>query len=47
MNGLKKVLDPLPGELYQITGGPGEKCLSNGYSWKESKLTNNKKKGIK
>ena len=37
--------DPLPGELYQITGGPGEKCLSNGYSWKQSKLTNNKKKG--
>ena len=37
--------DPLPGELYQITGGPSEKCLSNGYSWKQSKLTNNKKKG--
>ena len=39
--------DPLPGELYQITGGPGEKCLSNGYSWKDSKLKNNKKKGTK
>ena len=37
--------DPLPGELYQITGGPGEKCLSNGNTWEESKITNNKKKG--
>ena len=39
--------DPLPGELYQITGGPGEQCLSNGYSWKDSKLKNNNKKGRK
>ena len=26
----KEYKHPLPGALYQITGGPGEKCLSNG-----------------
>ena len=43
----KKNIHPLPGVLYQITGGPGEKCLSNGYSWKESKIKNTNKKGRK
>ena len=46
LNNIKEIEeDPLPGVQYQITGGPGEKCLSNGYSWKDSKLTTNKKKG--
>ena len=42
-----KQIHPLPGELYQITGGPGEKCLSNGNTWEESKIKNNNKKGNK
>ena len=38
---------PLPGVQYQITGGPGEKCLINGNTWEESKvIKNNNKKGI-
>ena len=47
IDGIKKVLEPLPGVLYQITGGPGEKCLSNGNTWKESKIKNTNKKGRK
>lgn len=30
--------EPASGEIYQLTGASNEKCLSNGYSWKESKV---------
>ena len=29
---------PIDGKLYQITGGTGEKCLSNGNTWEESEI---------
>ena len=35
---------PLPGRQYQLTGGTGEKCISNGNTWKESEVI---KKGDK
>ena len=36
----KKNEHPLPGVLYQITGGTGEKCLSNGNTLAESIIIN-------
>ena len=27
---------PEAGETYALTGGPGERCIANGYSWKDS-----------
>jgi len=42
--GSKKVRDKLTqnkpehGKVYALTGGPGEKCISNGYTWSESEV---------
>ena len=38
----KKNIHPLPGVLYQITGGTGEKCLINGNTWSESIINKDK-----
>jgi len=27
---------PEPGKTYALTGGPGSRCIANGYSWKDS-----------
>tara|TARA_Y100001951_G_C11164799_1_gene196850 strand:+ start:489 stop:668 length:180 start_codon:yes stop_codon:yes gene_type:complete len=27
---------PEAGKVYALTGGPGERCIANGYSWKDS-----------
>ena len=27
---------PEPGKVYALTGGPGARCIANGYSWKDS-----------
>jgi hypothetical protein len=29
---------PKDGKVYALTGGPGDKCISNGNSWKESEV---------
>ena len=29
---------PEDGKVYALTGGPGDKCISNGNSWKESEV---------
>ena len=29
---------PIAGRQYQLTGGTGEKCLSNGNTWEESEV---------
>ena len=30
---------PEEGKVYALTGGPGSKCIANGFSWKDSELT--------
>jgi len=32
--------DPQTGKVYKITGGPNDKCIINGNSWKESEIKN-------
>ena len=27
---------PEPGKVYALTGGPGSRCIANGFSWKDS-----------
>ena len=27
---------PEAGKVYALTGGPGARCIANGYSWKDS-----------
>ena len=27
---------PEEGKVYALTGGPGARCISNGFSWKDS-----------
>ena len=27
---------PEAGKLYALTGGPGARCIANGFSWKDS-----------
>lgn len=34
----KKEDRPEYGKTYALTGGKNEKCISNGYSWKESEV---------
>jgi hypothetical protein len=29
---------PEDGKVYALTGGPGDRCISNGNSWKESEV---------
>ena len=29
---------PEAGKVYALTGGPGSRCIANGYSWKESEV---------
>ena len=33
---LEKDDKPEPGKVYALTGGPGARCIANGYSWKDS-----------
>ena len=33
---------PIAGRQYQLTGGTGEKCISNGNTWEESDVMKNK-----
>lgn len=34
-----KVQDkPEAGKVYALTGGPGSRCIANGYSWKDSEV---------
>ena len=30
---------PEEGKVYALTGGPGAKCIANGFSWAESEVT--------
>ena len=30
---------PEEGKVYALTGGPGSKCIANGFSWKDSEVT--------
>lgn len=30
---------PEAGKTYALTGGPGSRCIANGYSWKDSEVT--------
>jgi len=35
-----RVVDrPEPGKQYALTGAPGSRCIANGYSWKDSEVT--------
>ena len=29
---------PEAGKIYTLTGGPGSRCIANGYSWKDSEV---------
>jgi hypothetical protein len=29
---------PEEGKVYALTGGPGARCISNGFSWKDSEV---------
>ena len=29
---------PIPGKMYFLTGGHGDKCIANGNSWNESEV---------
>ncbi len=29
---------PEPNKVYALTGGPGSRCIANGYSWKDSEV---------
>jgi len=29
---------PIPGKQYLLIGAPGEKCIANGNTWKESEI---------
>jgi len=31
-----KIDKPEEGKVYALTGGPGARCIANGYSWKDS-----------
>ena len=34
-----KVQDkPEAGKVYALTGGPGSRCIANGFSWKDSEV---------
>ena len=33
---------PEPGKVYALTGGPGARCIANGYSWKDSVVGDDK-----
>ena len=30
---------PEEGKVYALTGGPGSKCIANGFSWADSEVT--------
>ena len=30
---------PEEGKVYALTGGPGARCIANGFSWAESEVT--------
>jgi hypothetical protein len=34
---------PEANKQYALTGGPGDKCISNGNSWKESEVNENRR----
>ena len=33
---------PEEGKVYALTGGPGARCIANGYSWKDSVVEDDK-----
>jgi hypothetical protein len=37
---------PESGKLYALTGGTGDKCISNGNTWKESEVNQNTQRGV-
>ena len=39
---LEKKDKPEPGKVYALTGGPGARCIANGYSWKDSVVEEDK-----
>jgi len=41
---LEKIFEDKPeaNKQYALTGGPGDKCISNGNSWKESEVNEKK-----
>tara|TARA_R100001510_G_C7608440_1_gene172756 strand:- start:160 stop:450 length:291 start_codon:yes stop_codon:yes gene_type:complete len=39
---LEKEDKPEAGKTYALTGGPGERCIANGYSWKDSLVKEDK-----
>jgi len=36
---------PEPGKQYALTGAPGSRCIANGYSWKDSEVTDTEAAG--
>ena len=36
---------PEEGKVYALTGGPGSKCIANGFSWKDSEVTDDSAPG--
>ena len=36
---IEKEDKPEAGKTYALTGGPGSRCIANGYSWKDSEVT--------
>ncbi len=55
LNDLKSILfkldkatdKPEEGKIYALTGGPNDKCIANGDSWKDSVVQNDKPKSYK
>ena len=43
MGSENRIMDkPKANKQYALTGGPGDKCISNGNSWKESEVNEKK-----
>ena len=38
---------PIPGKMYFLTGGHGDKCIANGNTWAESEFIEEKDTEIK
>ena len=36
---------PEEGKVYALTGGPGARCIANGFSWAESEVTDDAEAG--
>ena len=39
-NDVEEANKPEEGKVYALTGGPKDKCIANGNTWKESEVSN-------